>query len=91
MPGSRASVFGEAEDFQAGLSGDGVTGLLVTGRGQFRARMTEIGLEHLRLSRRRNRGSRLLESRQTQCLSHFRPSEGRHPSGAGSRSEPENS
>ena len=49
MPGSRASVFGEAEDFQAGLSGDGVTGLLVTGRGQFRARMTEIGLEHLRL------------------------------------------
>jgi AraC-like DNA-binding protein len=50
MPGSRASVFGEAEDFQAGLSGDGVTGLLVTGRGQFQARMTEIGLEHLRLA-----------------------------------------
>jgi hypothetical protein len=30
MPGSRASVFGEAEDFQAALSADGVAGLLVT-------------------------------------------------------------
>jgi hypothetical protein len=29
MPGSRASVFGEAEDFQAASSADGVAGLLV--------------------------------------------------------------
>jgi AraC-like DNA-binding protein len=50
MPGSRASVFGEAEDFQAALSADGVAGLLVTGRGQFRARMTQVGLEGLRLA-----------------------------------------
>jgi len=50
MPGSRASVFGEAEDFQAALSADGVAGLLVTGRGQFRARMTQVALEGLRLA-----------------------------------------
>jgi hypothetical protein len=37
--------FGEAEDFQAALSADGVAGLLVTGRGQFRARVTHVGLE----------------------------------------------
>jgi len=50
MPGSRASVFGEAEDFQAALSADGVAGLLVTGRGQFRARLTQVALERLRLA-----------------------------------------
>jgi AraC-like DNA-binding protein len=50
MPGSRASVFGEAEDFQAALSADGVAGLLVTGRGQFRARITQVGLEGLRFA-----------------------------------------
>jgi AraC-like DNA-binding protein len=50
MPGSRASVFGEAEDFQAALSADGVAGLLVTGRGQFRARITQVALEGLRLA-----------------------------------------
>jgi AraC-like DNA-binding protein len=50
MPGSRASVFGEAEDFEAALSADGVARLLVTGRGQFRARLTQIGLDRLRLA-----------------------------------------
>jgi len=45
MPGSRASVFGEAEDFQAALSADRVAGLLVTGRGQFRARLTQVRLD----------------------------------------------
>jgi AraC-like DNA-binding protein len=50
MPGSRASVFGEAEDFQAALSAEGVTGMLVIGRGPFRARMTQIGLDRLRLA-----------------------------------------
>ena len=50
MPGSRASVFGEAEDFQAALSAEGVAGLLVTGRGQFRARMTQVRLEGWRLA-----------------------------------------
>ena len=41
---------GEAEDFQAALSADGVAGLLVTGRGQFRARLTQVALERLRLA-----------------------------------------
>jgi AraC-like DNA-binding protein len=50
MPGSRASVFGEAEDFEAALSADGVTALLVTGHGQFRARLTQVDLEQLRLT-----------------------------------------
>jgi AraC-like DNA-binding protein len=49
MPGSRASVFGEAEDFQAALSADGVAGLLVTGYGPFRARLTQVELDRLRL------------------------------------------
>jgi len=50
MPGSRASVFGEAEDFRAALSADGVTGMLFTGRGQFHARMTHIVLVRWELS-----------------------------------------
>jgi AraC-like DNA-binding protein len=50
MPSSRASVFGEAEDFQAALSADGVAGILVTDGGQFRARLTQLGLERLRLA-----------------------------------------
>src|SRR5436305_7802536 len=50
MPGSRASVFGEAEDFEAALSADGVAGLLITGRGQFRARLTQVELDRLRLT-----------------------------------------
>ena len=50
MPGSRASVFGEAEDFQAALCGDGVAGMLFTGSGPFRARMTQVNLERLRLA-----------------------------------------
>lgn len=32
MPGSRASVFGEAEGFRAALSADGAAGVLFTGR-----------------------------------------------------------
>lgn len=50
MPGGRASVFGEAEDFQAALSADGVAEVLFTGRGQFQARVTQVGLERLRLA-----------------------------------------
>jgi hypothetical protein len=50
MPGSRASVFGEVEDFLAALSADGVTEMLPTGRGQFQARVTQVGLERLRLA-----------------------------------------
>ncbi|MBV9198745.1 MAG: AraC family transcriptional regulator [Alphaproteobacteria bacterium] len=50
MPGSRASVFGEGEDFQAGLTTFGVARMLFTGRGQFQARLTQVELERLRLT-----------------------------------------
>ena len=50
MPGSRVFVFGEAEDFQAALNTDGIAGMLFTGRGQFRARLTQVELERFRLA-----------------------------------------
>jgi hypothetical protein len=50
MVGSVTSVFGEPDDFQAALRADGVSGLLVTGHGQFRARLTQVTLQHLYLS-----------------------------------------
>jgi AraC-like DNA-binding protein len=50
MPGSATSVFSEAEDFEAALRTEGCVGLLVTGRGAFRARLTQITLDRLRLA-----------------------------------------
>ena len=49
MPGSVTSVFAEPDDFEAALRQEGARGLLVTGRGQFRARLTQITLHRLRL------------------------------------------
>jgi AraC-like DNA-binding protein len=50
MPGSGTSVFSEAEDFEAALRAEGCLGLLVTGPGRFRARLTHVTLHRLRLS-----------------------------------------
>ena len=50
MPGSVTSVFSELDDFQDALHQDGVLSMLVTGHGQFRARLTQIVLHRLRLS-----------------------------------------
>jgi AraC family ethanolamine operon transcriptional activator len=50
MTGSVNSVFSEAEDFEAALREEGCLGLLVTGRGAFRARLTQVALHRLRLS-----------------------------------------
>ena len=50
MPGSATSVYSEAEDFEAAIRAEGCLGLLVTGPGQFRARLTQVGLHRLRLS-----------------------------------------
>jgi AraC-like DNA-binding protein len=50
MPGSVMSLFSEADEFQAALRESGVLNLLVTGHGQFRARLTQVTLHHLRLS-----------------------------------------
>jgi hypothetical protein len=50
MPGSVTSVFSEPGDFEAALREEGGLGLLITGRGQFRARLTQVKLHRLRLS-----------------------------------------
>lgn len=50
MPSSVTSVFSEAEDFAAALRAEGCLSFLVTGAGQFRARLTQIALLGLRLS-----------------------------------------
>ena len=50
MPGSVTSVFSDAKDFEAALRAEGCLGLLVTGPGQFRARLTQVALHRLRLS-----------------------------------------
>jgi len=50
MPGSITSIFSEAEDFEAALHEEGALGLLVTGCGEFRARLTQVPLHRLRLS-----------------------------------------
>src|SRR5436309_7942931 len=50
MPSSATSVFGEAGDFEVALREEGSLGLLITGRGRFRARLTQVMLHRLRLS-----------------------------------------
>ena len=50
MPRTFTSVFSEPDDFQAALSEEGVARFLVTGRAQFRARLTQIVLHRLHLS-----------------------------------------
>jgi hypothetical protein len=47
---SVTSFFTEPADFAAALVPAGIRGLLITGRGQFRARLTWVALEALRLS-----------------------------------------
>jgi hypothetical protein len=50
MPGSVTSVFSDAEDFAAALREEGFLSLLVTGNGEFRARLSRVALHSLRLS-----------------------------------------
>ena len=50
MPLSVAWVFSNPEDFQAALGKEVVRSLLVTGQGAFRARLTQIELNHLRFA-----------------------------------------
>jgi len=59
MPGSVISVFSEPDEFQAALREAGVLNLLITGLGQFRARLTQVTLHHLRLSAGDERLSRI--------------------------------
>src|SRR5262249_865670 len=50
MPGSVMSLFSELDEFQQALREDGLLNLLVTGSGQFRARLTQVTLHRMRLS-----------------------------------------
>ena len=50
MPGTITSGFSEAEKFAAALRAEGVLSVLVTGTGEFRARLTQVALHQLRLS-----------------------------------------
>jgi AraC-like DNA-binding protein len=50
VPGSVTSAFTEPEDFEAALRAEGCRGLLIIGHGRFRARLTQIALNVLRLS-----------------------------------------
>jgi AraC-like DNA-binding protein len=50
MPSSVTSVFSEPEDFEAALREEGCLGLVITGRGHFQARLTQIALRRIRLS-----------------------------------------
>jgi hypothetical protein len=50
VPAPVISLFSELDEFQAALREDGLLNLLVTGSGQFRARLTQVTLDHLRLS-----------------------------------------
>ena len=59
MPGSVTSVFSEPADFEAALREEGGLGLLITGRGQFRARLTQVKLHRLRLSATEEQLSRI--------------------------------
>jgi AraC family transcriptional regulator, ethanolamine operon transcriptional activator len=60
MPGSLTSVFSEPEDYEAALREWACPGLLVTGSGAFRARLTRIALHHLRLSAGEEHLSRIM-------------------------------
>jgi hypothetical protein len=50
MPGSATATFSEPEDFEAALRSEGCLSLVITERGRFRARLTQITLHSLRLS-----------------------------------------
>ena len=49
MPGSTVSVFGKPDEYEAALRTDAAVDLLVTGRGEFRAHLTRIALNHMNL------------------------------------------
>src|SRR5271163_2038735 len=58
MPGSITSAFDEREDFETALRA-GCRGLVVTGRGPFRAQLTLVVLHRLRLSAAEEQLSRI--------------------------------
>jgi AraC-like DNA-binding protein len=59
MQGNALAIFSDPEDFERARAGDGITALLVTGRGRFEARIAAILLHHIRLSAVAERLSRV--------------------------------
>jgi AraC-like DNA-binding protein len=59
MLGSVTSMFSEPGPFEAALREEGALGLLITGGGQFRARLTQVKLHRLRLSAAEEQLSRI--------------------------------
>jgi hypothetical protein len=59
MPDSLSAAFSEPQDYEAALRAEGYRGLLISGVGQFRARLTRISLDGLRLSAGEERLSRV--------------------------------
>ena len=59
MLGNMTGVFSEPDDYAVALRAEGCLGLVVTGRGQFRAQLTRVGLHRLRLSATEERLSRI--------------------------------
>jgi hypothetical protein len=50
MPSSVSQTFDEQDEFETAFRAEGCHGLVVTGRGQFRAQLTQIALHFLHLS-----------------------------------------
>lgn len=50
MPGSITASFNEPENFEAALRLEGWLSLLIIGRGQFRARLTQVTLRSMRIT-----------------------------------------
>jgi hypothetical protein len=59
MPGSVTSVFIEPKDFKAAFCTEGCRSLVVTGHGQFRARLPQVALHLLRLSMAQEQPARI--------------------------------
>ena len=59
MPGSVTSVFSEPADFEVALREEGGLGLPITGPDQFRARLTQVKLNRLRLTATEEQLSRI--------------------------------
>ena len=59
MPDSVSSAFSEPEDFGAAMHAEGCLSFFITGPGEFRARLTQVGLNAMRLSAAEEQLSRI--------------------------------
>lgn len=91
MPGCITSTFSEPDDFAAALRQEGCLRLLITGRGQFQARLTQIVLHRQRLSAAEERLSRIafITVPRNMVLIWFGLSGGTHPIWGGISVKPE--